>query len=292
MADASIAIEHLVETEWLASHLRDPRVRVFDCTIHLIPDPKITYQVVSGRADFERSHIPGAQFVDLQADLSDTGHRFRFMRPGAEAFAATMRRFGVGSDTGVVLYSTANVWWATRVWWLLREFGHDNAAVLNGGLQKWTRENRPVEHGPAETPPPGNFVVREVRNLMVGKDEVRAAIGDDGVCTINALTAPQHEGTGGNSYGRPGHIAGSVNVPAAHLLDPESNTFLPRSRLEEQFSRYGALDKRVITYCGGGIAASADALALVLLGHKDVRIYDASLSEWAADPALPMETGR
>ncbi len=283
--------EYLVETDWLAAHLDDPAVRIFDCTTHLIPDPKITYQVVSGRADFEQAHIPGAGFIDLQADLSDTSQKLRFMQPSAAAFESAMRRLGVDAGSRVVLYSAANPWWATRVWWLLRVFGHDNAAVLNGGLQKWRREHRPLEAGPAAPRAPGDFSVREVRELMVGKEAVRAAIGDAATCTINALLPEQHRGTGGNSYGRPGRIAGSVNVPAAHLLDRDSNTFLPAAELAARFAPYGAMDKRVITYCGGGIAASADAFVLVMLGHQDVRLYDASLSEWARDPSLPMETG-
>jgi thiosulfate/3-mercaptopyruvate sulfurtransferase len=213
------------------------------------------------------------------------------MAPKPEDFASSMRRFGISNSTRVVTYSTANVWWATRVWWLLRMFGHDNAAVLDGGFQKWSREGRPVESGPASARPAGDFTVTQVRNLMVGKQEVQAAIGDSGVCTLNALLPEQHAGTGGNSYGRPGHIAGSVNVPAAHLLDPASNTFLPADELRRRLGAAGALDRKVITYCGGGIAASADAMILTMLGHTDIRIYDASLSEWAKDPSLPMETG-
>jgi thiosulfate/3-mercaptopyruvate sulfurtransferase len=283
--------EFLIETDALERRLEDPNLRILDCTTHLIPDPKITYQVVPGREDFEKGHIPGAQFVDLQGDLSDKGHRFRFMMPSAEVFAAAMSRFGVGEGTQVVLYSTANPWWATRVWWLLRIFGFDDAAVLNGGWQKWSREGRPVETGPAKPRPPGRFVVREQRPLMVGKEEVLQAIGDAGVCTINALLPEQHAGTGGNSYGRPGRIKGSVNLPAAHLIDPRTNEFLPPDELRRRFDSLGAFDKRVITYCGGGIAASADALVLVMLGHPEVKLYDASLGEWATDPNLPMETG-
>ena len=191
----------------------------------------------------------------------------------------------------MITYSTANPWWATRVWWLLREFGHDNAAVLNGGWQKWTRGKPADRNRPRTSPLAGDFIVREVRNLMVGKDEVKAAIGDAGVCTLNALLPAQHTGSGGNSYGRPGRIAGSVNVPAAHLLDPATNTFLPPDELRRRLGAVGALDRPVIAYCGGGIAASADAMILTMLGHTDVRIYDASLSEWAKDESLPMETG-
>jgi thiosulfate/3-mercaptopyruvate sulfurtransferase len=283
--------ELLVETDWLARHHADPKLRVFDCTTHLIPDPKATYQVKPGLEDFEKGHVPGAQFIDVQGDVSYAGHRFRFMLPSAAAFAAAMRRFGVDDDSRVVLYGTASPWWATRVWWLLRVFGFDNAAVLNGGWQKWLREGRPVETGPAEPRQPGNFVVRKIRPLMVGRQEVLEAIGDRAVCTLNALAPEQHAGGGGNSYGRPGGIKGSVNLPAAHLLDPQTNQFLPADELRRRFDRVGAMGREVITYCGGGIAASADAFALVMLGHEDVKLYDASLSEWATDPSLPMETG-
>ena len=283
--------EFLIDTATLERQLSEPGLCVFDCTTHLIPDPKTTYQVVPGRADFEKGHIPGAQFVDLQADLSDNAHRFRFMRPTAEAFASAMRRFGVGEGSEVVLYSTTTPQWATRVWWLLRVFGFDNAAVLDGGWQKWGREGRPVETGAARPRPPGNFSVRQPRPLMVGKEEVLRAIGDGAVCTLNALSAEQHAATGGNTYGRPGRIKGSVNLPAAHLIDPATSAFLPAEELRRRFDRVGAFDREVITYCGGGIAASADAFALVILGHPNVRLYDASLSEWAIDPSLPMEAG-
>jgi len=284
--------EYLVETDWLAAHLDDPKLVVLDCTIHLIPHPEITYTVKSGLEDFEKGHIPGAQFLDLQQDLSDNAQLpLRFMLPKAAEFAAAMGRFGVADDSRVVTYSTANPQWATRVWWVMRNFGFDNAAVLNGGFQKWQREGRPVEAGPSKKRPGTTFTVREDRKLMVGKDEVLAAIGDNASCTINALQAVQHAGVGGNTYGRPGRIKGSVNVPTVELIDPTTNTFLPPDRLRAKFDAVGAFDKRVITYCGGGIAASATAHALVMLGHPDVRLYDASMSEWAKDPTLPMETG-
>jgi thiosulfate/3-mercaptopyruvate sulfurtransferase len=280
--------EFLVETDWLEQNLSNPKVVVLDCTTHLIPNPAITYDVVPGRADFEKGHIKGAQFCDVSRDVSDTSQKFSFMRPTPEAFAAAMRRFGVSNDTRVVTYSTANPWWATRVWWLLREFGHDNAAVLNGGWQKWSKEGRPSESGPSPTRASGTFTVQAVRNLMVGKAEVKAAMGDASICTLNALMPAQYSG---GTYGRPGQIPGSVAVPAAHLLDPATNTFLPADALRERLGAVGALDRPVIAYCGGGIAASADALALIMLGHEDVKIYDASLSEWSKDESLPMEAG-
>ncbi|MGH7054314.1 MAG: sulfurtransferase [Stellaceae bacterium] len=284
--------EFLATTDWLAAHVGDPDLVVLDCTLHLIPDPKITYTVKSGREDFEKGHVPGAQYIDLQEDLSDNGKLpLRFMLPQRAAFAAAMRRFGIGNQSRVVTYSTTTPQWATRVWWVMRNFGFDNAAVLDGGFQKWAREGRPVETGPARTRKPGDFTVREERPLMVGKDAVRAAIGDGATCTINALQAAPHAGAGGNTYGRPGRIAGSVNVPTAGLVDPATGTYLPAPALRARFDAVDAFDKRVITYCGGGIAASVTAHVLVMLGHPEVRLYDASLSEWAKDEALPMETG-
>jgi thiosulfate/3-mercaptopyruvate sulfurtransferase len=287
--------EYLIQTEELAARLGDPNLVVLDSTTHLIPDPKITYTVKPGSEDFEKGHIPGAQFVDLQADLSDNSGRYgklRFMLPSPEDFAAAMGRFGVGDNTRVVLYSTTAPQWAARVWWMLRNYGVDNAAVLNGGFQKWAREGRPVETGPAKPRPSASFTVRENRGLMVGKEAVLGAVGDAGVCTINALSREQHTGSGGNVYGRVGRIAKSVNVPAATLIDPATGAFRPASEIRASFNAVGAFDKKsVITYCGGGIAASTDALALVMLGHPDVRLYDASMSEWSNDPSLPMETG-
>ena len=126
---------------------------------------------------------------------------------------------------------------------------------------------------------------------MVNHASVAAAIGNSAVCTLNALLPQQHAGEGSSPYGRPGRIAGSVNIPAASLFDPTDNTLRPAAELRARFAEVGALDKRVIVYCGGGIAASADALALTMLGHTNVAIYDASLSEWASSADLPMETG-
>jgi thiosulfate/3-mercaptopyruvate sulfurtransferase len=283
--------EFLVETDWLERNLADPKIVVLDCTTHLIPNPAITYDVVPGREDFEKAHIKGAQFCDVSRDVSDTAHKFRFMRQAPQDFAAAMRRFGVGDDTKVVLYSTTSPQWASRVWWLLREFGHDDAAVLNGGWQKWSRENRPSETGAGTPRAVGTFTAKQPRDLMADKDEVKQAVGNGAICTLNALAEAQHKATGGNAYGRPGRIAGSVNVPAAQLLDPATNAFLPAEALRQKFAAVGAMDKPVIVYCGGGIAATADALILTMLGHSHVKVYDASMSEWAKDESLPMETG-
>ena len=259
--------------------------------MHLIPDPKITYQVKPGREDFEQGHIRGAQFVDMLRDVSDTSQSLRFMRQSPEDFAAAMRRFGVNSTTRVVTYSTAIVWWATRRMVAAARVRPRQCRSAGWRLAEVAARGPSGRGWPGAGAPAGNFTVREVRNLMVGKDEVLRAIGDGAVCTSTRCCRSSTQAVGGNSFGRPGRIKGSVNLPAAHLLDPDTNEFLPADELRKRFEAMGAMDRQVINYCGGGIAASADALALIMLGHKDVKLYDASLSEWANDPTLPMETG-
>ena len=288
MASDFVHPEFIVDTSWLAEHLHDPDLRVLDCTTHLMPPTKGgPYDVVSGRADFEKGHIPGAGFADIDNELSDKNHRLHFMLPSPEFFANAIGKLGVGDDTKVILYSTANHWWATRLWWMLRVFGHDNVTVLNGGFQKWSREGRPVEQGPERRSEQASFTPKYRAGHVVDKEEVLAAIGDGEVCTLNALRPDQHAGTGGTVYGRIGHIKGSINVAAVNVVDA-NNEFKSAEILRAQFA--DALAKpRVITYCGGGIAASSATMLLTMLGHKNVQLYDASLSEWAPDIRLPME---
>ncbi len=281
----------VVETDWLAGRLGDPGIVLLDGTTHLMPPPPTPYNVVSGRADFEAGHIPGAQFVDIDAELSDPAQApgLHFMLPSPEHFAAAMARLGIGNDTFVVCYATANHWWATRLWWTLRVFGHDNAAVLNGGFQKWQAEGRAVESGAGRARKPATFESRFRPELVADKDDVLAAIGAGDVCTLNALRPEQHAGTGGTVYGRLGHIAGSINLPAVNVVDAD-NVFKPAAELRRMFAAPLAKPK-IITYCGGGIAATSATLVLTMLGHPDVRVYDASMSEWAQDPTLPMKQG-
>lgn len=280
----------LVETDWLARHLDDPGVRVLECTVYLHPaDPPGGFRVESGRAKWAEGHIPGSGFADLPGELSDRTSPLRFMMPPAEQFAEAMGRLGVGDGVRVVLYDRFVNMWAARVWWMLRAFGFDDAAVLNGGFRKWTAEGRPVSTDDGARPL-RTFTPRPRPGLMTDRAGVLAALADGRACVLNALTEEQHRG-GGIHYGRPGRIAGSVNVPARDLVDPRTHAYLPADVLHAKFQAAGALDAgRVVTYCGGGIAASSDAFVLHLLGHDDVAVYDASLSEWAADPTLPMET--
>ena len=284
--------QHLVETDWLAQHLEDPGVRVLECTVFLHPaDVPGGYRVESGRAKWAEGHIPHAGFVDLPEELSDRTSKLRFMMPPAAQFAEAMGRAGVGDGVRVILYDRAVNMWAARIWWMLRAFGFDDAGVLDGGWKKWTVEQRPVGTD-AGTRPARTFTPRPRPALMADKAGVLAALGESSACVLNALSEEQHRGTGGSTYGRPGRIAGSVNVVARELVDPATHAYLPADVLRAKFQAVGALDaKRVVTYCGCGIAASSDAFILTLLGRDDVAVYDASLSEWANDPAMPMERG-
>lgn len=280
-----------METDWLAAHLDDPALRVLESTAILHPLPEGGYRAESGRATWAAAHIPRSGFTDLTDDLCDHAASLRFMMPPPAQMAAAMARLGVGERTRVVLYDRFVNMWAARVWWMLRAVGFEDAAVLNGGWRKWTLEGRPTSIAPCAYPP-GRFVARARAELFAGKGAVLAGLGERDTCVLNALTEEQHRGTGGVTHGRPGRIAGSADVPARSLVDPKTHAYLPADVLRARFAAAGALAAaRVIAYCGGGIAASSDAFVLTLLGHERVAVYDASLSEWAADPSLPMETG-
>ena len=179
--------------------------------------------------------------------------------------------------------------WATRLWWMLHALGV-KAAVLDGGLAKWRAEGRPVASG-SEHYPPGRLQPRFDAARWADKAEVLRATGDGRVCLLNALTASLHSGGAAIHYGRRGHIRGSVNLPYPALLQADG-CFKPLDELRAAFAAVGTLDRpRAICYCGGGIAATMAAMTLQRLGHPNVAVYDGSLSEWAADPALPMDTG-
>ena len=283
-------MEAFVSTDWLAARLEDPALRILDATVHLHALPGGDMRAESGRGDYLAGHIPGAVFADLISDLSDPESEFRFTLPDAARFGRAMGALGVSNDSAVVVYSGGTPHWAPRLWWMLKAFGHDRAAVLDGGWGKWKAEGRPAAAG-NETPVPAVFEARRRPGYFVGRTEVEAALADPGAVVLNSLTAEQHAG-GGPHYGRPGRIAGSANVPSRDLVDPATGAMLPMSQIRRAFGEAGALEaKRVVTYCGGGIAASLGAMALHLLGQQNVAVYDDSLQAWARDPSLPMETG-
>ncbi len=286
MTDSSFP--SLVPTGWLAAHLDDPALRIFDCSVTFLPTPT-GMRMAAGRAIWAEGHVPGAGLIDIAGELSDPDSSMSLMMPPAEQFAEAMGRAGVGPGTRVVLYDTGMNIWATRVWWMLRAMGFDDAAVLDGGFRQWISEGRPLSEEECVYPTTA-FEAHPRAGVFVDKQAVQQALGDPGVCLINAL--PEHDHAGMVSRGgRAGHIPGSVNVPTGSLIDPASATYLPLEALREKFRAVGALDARqVICYCAGGITATTDAFHLVRLGVENVSVYDASLAEWATDPDLLLTT--
>jgi thiosulfate/3-mercaptopyruvate sulfurtransferase len=283
-APVDAAMGSLVTAEWLAEHLGDPDLVVLDCTVTIEATEDGGMRAVSGRAAYRAGHIPGAGFADLMVDLADTAAPIAFAVPPPERFAAAMGALGVGEGTRVVLYDSSNSVWAARVWWMLRWVGFDDAALLDGGLRAWTEGGRPLTSEPADLPV--RTLVPAVRpRLIADRDEVLASIGDDKVHLVDALPPQSFRGEIA-LYARPGHIPGAVNIPVLDLLD-ESGRFKP---IEELAVLHPSdRSERTITYCGGGIAASGSAFVMTRLGFTDVAVYTASLQEWAADPANPME---
>jgi thiosulfate/3-mercaptopyruvate sulfurtransferase len=284
----------LISTDALAARLGQPGLRVYDCTTYLEPaDPGSDdpYKVVSGRTTFVAGHVPGADFLDLQGELSATDTPLKFTMPSAEHLAGAFGRHGVVDGVRVVLYSIGSMMWATRVWWMLRAVGFDGAAVLDGGFDRWQAEGRAIEAGEPRGYPPARFTPRPRPGRFVDKTAVRAAIGDPRTVTVNALGPQFHQGREPSRYGRPGRVPGSVNVPAASLVDPATKRFVAPADALARFAAAGvAPDKQVIAYCGGGISATIDLFLLHQLGFDDLTLYDGSMGEWAKDPSLPIET--
>ncbi len=285
--------EFLVSTDWLVEHWSEGDLRVFESTVFLHPREGGGYRVESGRCKYEEGHIPGAGFLDLQDDFSDNDQSFRFMMPSAEAFAEAAGRHGISESSKLVLYDRSGSMWAARLWWMFRSMGCHGAAVLDGGWRRWVAEGKPVSTS-EDTYESTLFTPTFDEARFADLGEVMAFVesgGVDGSCLINALGRDQHSGAdGGRVYGRPGHIPGAANVPATELIDATTGLYRPAGELASMFEGVGAeKGRRVVTYCGGGIAASNDAFVLSLLGYRDIGVYDASLSEYAADPLLPLE---
>jgi thiosulfate/3-mercaptopyruvate sulfurtransferase len=285
----------LISTEVLARELGRSEMRIYDCTTYLEPTPPGSdqpYIVVSGRNSFEAAHIPGADFLDLQGEFSDQATSLRFMMPDVATLEAAFGRHGLGDGARVVLYSIGTMMWATRFWWMLKSLGFDDAAVLDGGFNKWQSEGLPIEHGAARGYAPTTFVATPRPGWFVDKHLVQAAIDHPDTVIVNALGSPFHQGLTPSRYGRPGRIPGSVNLPAASLIDPQEQTFTSLADAEAKFTAAGvARPKRVIAYCGGGISATVDLFLLHQLGFDHLSLYDGSMGEWAKDDALPIERG-
>lgn len=281
----------LVSTDWLAQNIDNDSLRIFDATVLLTPnDPDPGYTIVSGRDAWAASHIPGAGFMDLLAEFSDQSVPLPLTMLPPEQFAERVGEAGIGEDSAVVIYGAGSMMFATRVWWMLRSIGFDNVAVLDGGWEKWQREEKPTTS--VITSYPSALLAPKPRpGLWANRDDMMAAMQDQSVCTLNALQPDIYNGDLAR-YGRAGHIPGSHNVYYNSLLDPSDGTYLSLEQLWEVFDATGVMQKsRAIVYCGGGVSATMDTLALTMLGHPDISVYDGSMFEWAQDPSLPLISG-
>jgi len=287
----------LIAPGTLAAYLDDPALRVFDTTVHLTRPPGVSrYTIVSGRAEYERGHIPGAAFADLPGELSDPDAPLRNTPLEPERFAEAAGRLGIGPDTHVVAYSRSTPMWATRLWWLLRHAGFDKVSVLDGGLDAWRRAGLWIEEG-ARSYAPARFEAQPRPQLLARRDDVWDVVAGRAEARLwNVLTPATFRGEDPGSASRPGRIPGSVNVHWQTLLDDGSGRFRPPGELAARLRPVGALDSSgVIAYCGGGIAATVGLFALSLVGRDGLdgrtRLYDGSLNDWSSDPSLPLDVG-
>ena len=279
--------EYLISAQELMQQLSDPAVRIYDTSVLLLAAEQ-GYTSQPGRERFLREHIPGAGFINLSEDWSDTRSPYNNTLPQIDALAEAIGRDGISNDNLVVLYSSSHLMWATRAWWLLRYAGHTNVKVLNGNLAAWLDAGLPVEAG-AKAYAAATFSPSERADVFVSTAEMVAGM-EEGVCTVNALSPALYEGTGEFYYGRRGHIPGSRSLYFSDLL--ENEFFLPAEQLHQTLEARGMLSaSRTLIYCGGGIAATLEGFACALVGQENVGVYDGSMCEWAADEELPLTLG-
>lgn len=276
----------LVDTDWLAAHMTAPDVRIVDGTWYMHgADP-------TARADFEAEHIPAAVFFDIDA-IARQDTDLPHMLPEPERFAARVRKLGLGDGNRIIIYDRFGLMSAARVWWMFRVFGHDDVAVLNGGLPKWKAEGRPVTDD-SRPPQEKHFTARLNNPLVRSIDQVARNIDSRREQLIDARSAGRFAGTDPEIWPgrRGGHIPGSLNLPFNSLIDPDNKTVLAADRLAAAVDAAGIdLKKPVTATCGSGVTACVLALALHLLGKDDVAVYDGSWAEWGLPGDRPVATG-
>jgi len=276
--------EALVSTEWLAMHLAAPDVHVVDGSWHM-PAAKR-----DPRAEYEAKHIPGAVFFDID-DIADSDSDLPHMLPSPEKFSARVRKLGLGDGNRIIVYDTTGASAAARVWWMFRVFGHEDVAVLDGGLKKWLAEGRPVTDDPVR-PQPRHFTARVNTFLVRDYDHVRANVEHGREQFIDTRSAGRFAGS--EPEPRPGvpsgHAPGSLNLPYTAFLNRDK-TMVSAEAIRAAVDKAGIdLEKPMFTSCGSGVTACVVSLGLYLIGKKDVPVFDGSWTEWASRPESTIET--
>lgn len=273
----------LIETNELAGLIEQGAVKVLDASYHVPPSPR------DASEEFKAQHIPGAQFFDIDA-ISDPSSPYPHMLPSAERFAQVMGSLGLSNQDTVVVYDVHGIMSAPRAWWMLRYFGHDNVFVLNGGLVKWLKENRPVE---SDIKPslPATFEVTIRPELLLNVDQVAANLDSKQYQLLDCRPHPRFLGELPEPRAglRLGHIPNSLNMPWASLVDPDTKCLVPKGLLEEKLAEMG-IETGTLSACscGSGVTACVGALALYTLGHQQVPVYDGSWAEWGSREDLPL----
>jgi thiosulfate/3-mercaptopyruvate sulfurtransferase len=264
----------LIEADELLARIDDPNLRIYDATILFFRDEADP----TAHDEYARRHIPGAAFFDHDA-FSDTESQYMYMVLPAARLQEQIGAIGISEGAEVIFYTSGMLPCATRAWWVLRYAGHDNVRVLNGGLAAWERGGGRLEQG-ARHYEPTDFTGQMRPQMFTDKEEVLAAMDAGNVCTVNTLNE--------ESYAQ-SHISGSSLLPCDHLME-EMARFLPDDVIAARLAAE-ARHERIITYCGGGIAATTNAIAHLIAGKENVAVYDGSMDEWAKE-GLPLASAQ
>ncbi len=276
----------LVSTEWLASHLSAPDVRIIDGSFYLPAqkrDPK---------GEFAAQHIPGAVFFDID-DIADSDSALPHMLPSPEKFSSRVRKLGLGDGNKIVVYDTTPMTGASRVWWMFRAMGHKDVSILDGGLPKWLKEGRTVTDD--VTPPRDRHYTARLDNTLVRSvDDVKGLIDSKREQIVDARAAARFRGEAPEPRAglRGGHMPGAFNLPYNELIDPVTGTMLPNEQLKARIAASGIdPSKKVTASCGSGVTACVIGLGLYLTGSPEAAIYDGSWTEWGGRADTPIVTG-
>jgi thiosulfate/3-mercaptopyruvate sulfurtransferase len=281
-------MEDLVSTEWLAGELGKPDLVVFDCSTYLPNEPGNVHDA------YRKARIPGARLFDIDG-IADPDTELPHMVPTAGRFAKLVGALGVSNATRVVFYDQHGLRSSARGWWMMRLFGHEKAAVLDGGLPKWVREGRPVESGEAPAPPSQAVFVPDFRaERLKGIGDVKRIVrqGGGGALILDARARGRFDGTAPEPRpGLPGgHMPGAASLPSADLLNPDG-TMKDPAALRSLFEAAGVeAEQPVVTSCGTGVTACALALGMVRAGLPEPAVYDGSWTEWASRSETPKAT--